>query len=142
MFKDMGVDAVHLAEFHGDGHPRDPGDGPLERSWRRCSTSAGGSPTTRSCSSPARRPTSTSASNAPGAEPGHWLYLFPRPVYWTMNRGKRAEPFDEKIEGYGKVYHVGDRDEMLRLLKEERRPRLDGPRADQVVELGARRLPR
>ena len=25
MFKDMGVDMVHLAEFHGDGHPDDPG---------------------------------------------------------------------------------------------------------------------
>ncbi len=25
MFKDMGVEIVHLAEFHGDGHPQDPG---------------------------------------------------------------------------------------------------------------------
>ena len=25
MFKDMNVNVVHLAEFHGDGHPRDPG---------------------------------------------------------------------------------------------------------------------
>ena len=25
MFKDMGVNIVHLAEFHGDGHPSDPG---------------------------------------------------------------------------------------------------------------------
>ena len=25
MFKDMGVSMVHLAEFHGDGHPQDPG---------------------------------------------------------------------------------------------------------------------
>ena len=25
MFKDMGVNIVHLAEFHGDGHPQDPG---------------------------------------------------------------------------------------------------------------------
>ena len=25
MFKDMGVEMVHLAEFHGDGHPQDPG---------------------------------------------------------------------------------------------------------------------
>ena len=25
MFKGMGVEIVHLAEFHGDGHPQDPG---------------------------------------------------------------------------------------------------------------------
>ena len=25
MFKDMGVNIVHLGEFHGDGHPKDPG---------------------------------------------------------------------------------------------------------------------
>ncbi len=25
MFKDLGVNIVHLAEFHGDGHPQDPG---------------------------------------------------------------------------------------------------------------------
>jgi hypothetical protein len=25
VFKEMGVNAVHLAEFHGDGHPNDPG---------------------------------------------------------------------------------------------------------------------
>jgi hypothetical protein len=25
MFKDMGVNAVHLADFHGDGHQKDPG---------------------------------------------------------------------------------------------------------------------
>ena len=25
MFKGLGVNIVHLAEFHGDGHPREPG---------------------------------------------------------------------------------------------------------------------
>ena len=24
-FKGLGIDAVHVAEFHGDGHPDDPG---------------------------------------------------------------------------------------------------------------------
>ena len=25
VFKEMGVNAVHIADFHGDGHPKDPG---------------------------------------------------------------------------------------------------------------------
>ena len=30
----------------------------------------------------------------PGKEAGHWLYLFPRPVYWTMKRAP-GQPFVE-----------------------------------------------
>jgi hypothetical protein len=53
-----------------------------------------------------------------GKHPGHWMSLFPRPVYWTMVRGA-DQPFAEDIPPYGKVYHVGDRGDMIRLLKEE-----------------------
>ena len=41
--------------------------------WRRCSPSAGVSPTARSCFFPAKRPTSASGSPGPGKEAGHWL---------------------------------------------------------------------
>jgi hypothetical protein len=51
--------------------------------------------------------------------PGHWMCIFPRPVYWTMTRGAE-QPFVEEIAPYGKVYHVGERGDMIRLLKEER----------------------
>jgi hypothetical protein len=55
----------------------------------------------------------------PGQHPGHWLYLFPRPVYWTMNRAQ-GQPFVEEKEGFGRVYHVGDQADMLRLIEEEK----------------------
>ena len=54
-----------------------------------------------------------------GQHPGHWMCLFPRPVYWTMVRGDE-QPFVEDVPDYGRVYHVGSRGDMIRLLKEER----------------------
>jgi hypothetical protein len=47
------------------------------------------------------------------------MCLFPKPVYWTMVR-TGEQPFVEEHEKYGKVYHVGNRAEMIRLLREER----------------------
>jgi len=60
----------------------------------------------------------------PGEEPneffgGHWLQIFPKPVYWIMSR-KKEESFVENKPGFGKVYHIGDKNDMLKLLQEER----------------------
>ena len=54
----------------------------------------------------------------PGKGPGHWLYLFPRPVYWTMKRAA-GQPFVETIRRYGPVYHVGNGNDMVKLLARE-----------------------
>ncbi len=54
----------------------------------------------------------------PGRDGGHWLYLFPRPVYWTMTRGD-GQPFQEADSHFGPVYHVGNRGDMLKLLEVE-----------------------
>jgi hypothetical protein len=54
----------------------------------------------------------------PKTPQGHWLYLFPRPVSWTMKRSK-GQPFAEERPGFGTIYHVGDRDDMARLLEVE-----------------------
>lgn len=118
VFKDMGVNMVHLGEFHGDGHPRDPG--PLRL------------PEMQAMFDECRRWSDSDLLFIPGEEaneflglklegkhPGHWMSLFPRPVYWTMVRGDE-QPFVEEIAPYGKVYHVGSRGDMIRLLKEER----------------------
>lgn len=117
MFKDMGVRMVHLGEFHGDGHPRDPG--PLRL------------PEMRAMFDECRRLSDDQLLLLPGEEanehlglrrlkihPGHWMCLFPRPVYWTMVRGQ-DQPFSEDVPGYGKVYHVGNKDDMMRLLEAE-----------------------
>ena len=54
----------------------------------------------------------------PGKEAGHWLYLFPKPVYWTMNRVER-QSLVEEVPPYGLVYHVGPGDDMQGLLERE-----------------------
>ena len=46
------------------------------------------------------------------------MYLFPRPVYWTMKRAP-GQPFVESSAANGAVYHVGDRFDMLHLLERE-----------------------
>ena len=49
---------------------------------------------------------------------GHWSLLFPRPVYFFWVRGEN-EPFETSVDGFGKVYRVGDADEMYRLILKE-----------------------
>jgi hypothetical protein len=118
MFKDMNVRMVHLAEFHGDGHPRDPG--PLRlpelRSMfdecRRLSDD-------ELLLIPGEEANAHLGVNHPGAHPGHWVYLFPRPVAWIMQRAE-GQPFAQDDPTFGTLYRVGDRHEMLRLLEQER----------------------
>jgi hypothetical protein len=117
MFKSLGVEIVHLAEFHGDGHPQDPG--PLRL------------PEMQAMFDECRRLSDDSLLFLPGEEanihlslsdagkrPGHWEYLFPRPVYWTMKRAP-GQLFVEELAPYGRVYHVGDGADMQELLKRE-----------------------
>ncbi len=117
VFKDMGVSIVHLGEFHGDGHPRDPG--PLRL------------PEMKAMFDECARLSDDTLTLIPGEEgndylgireikkhPGHWMSLFPRPVYWTMVRAE-GQPLFEKIEPYGTVYHVGSRADMMELLQKE-----------------------
>jgi hypothetical protein len=117
MFQDMGVEIVHLAEFHGDGHPQDPS--PLRLSemqsmfdeCRRLSSD-------RLLFLPGEEANAALGQARRGKEAGHWIYLFPKPVYWTMSRGA-SQPFREEIPPYGLVYHVGDGDDMITLLERE-----------------------
>ncbi|MFO0958748.1 MAG: hypothetical protein U0800_15170 [Isosphaeraceae bacterium] len=119
MFGAMNVQILHLAEFHGDGHPQDPGPlrlGELEAMFDEC-----------------RRLSNDRILFLPGEEAnvhlgpgekvagradGHWLYLFPGPVYWTMQRAA-DQPFVQPDPRLGTVYHVGNRDEMARLIREQ-----------------------
>ena len=49
---------------------------------------------------------------------GHWLSLFPKPVNWVLNRNN-DQPFEQEMEGYGTVYHVGSADDVLALMEKE-----------------------
>jgi hypothetical protein len=108
-FKAHGVDIAHLAEFHVGHTPefiaqRLP---QLQTLHREC-----------------RRLSDNHFLLLPGEEPnvhlgGHWISLFPRPVYWVLHP-KTATPFERQIDGVGKVYAVHDEKDVLRLMEQEK----------------------
>ncbi|HYH02405.1 MAG TPA: hypothetical protein VEC37_04850, partial [Bacillota bacterium] len=109
-FRKTGVNIVHLGEFHGPGNPRGPDRKRLEQLhtlFNEC-----------------RRLSSGDFLLLPGEEPnnflgGHWMNIFPKPVYWVMSRNDTT-PFVQDHPDYGKVYHIKDKDEMLKLLEAEK----------------------
>lgn len=109
VFRETGVDIVHLAEFHGPGHPKGPDEErlkELDALFDQC-----------------KRLSDKKFLLLPGEEAnnfygGHWLAFFPNPVYWIMSR-KPGLPFLSNDSRYGKVYRVNDKDEMLKLLEAE-----------------------
>lgn len=107
--RSMGVNIMHLGEYHLAGNPRDPGPRRLPELDLMFEESA--------------RLSTGDFLMIPGEEPnvhfgGHWMNMFPKPVYWIMSRGE-GQPFVEETAEYGKVYRVGNKEEMLRLLEEE-----------------------
>ncbi|RRB06726.1 hypothetical protein [Larkinella rosea] len=109
VFKNAGVDIVHLAEFHGPGHPKGPDSlrlRELKALFEQC-----------------KRLSTKDFLLLPGEEPnnffgGHWLEFFPKPVYWIMAR-KAEMPFVTQDPTYGKVYRIADKNDMLKLLQLE-----------------------
>jgi hypothetical protein len=109
VFKNMGVNIVHLAEFHYTAHPKGPDSTRLKELhalFTQC-----------------KRLSDDNFLLLPGEEPneffgGHWLAFFPKPVYWIMSR-KPEMPFVINNSNYGKVYRVSDKKEMLQLLQSE-----------------------
>jgi hypothetical protein len=109
VFKRLGVNIVHLAEFHYTAHPKGPDEQrllELKSLFEQC-----------------RRLSSPNFLLLPGEEPneffgGHWLQFFPKPVYWIMSR-KPGTPFETSDAEHGKIYHIGDKNDMLALLKAE-----------------------
>ena len=109
VFKNLGVNIVHLAEFHGTGHPRGPDEQrllELKTLFEQC-----------------KRLSSANFLLLPGEEPneffgGHWLEFFPKPVYWIMSR-KAGTPFTTTDQEHGKIYHIGSKEDMFALLKAE-----------------------
>lgn len=108
-FRNTGVNIVHLAEFHGPGSPR----GPEAKRW----------PELKTMFEECARLSGGNFLLLPGEEPnnffgGHWMNIFPKPVYWLMSREK-DQPFVENHPDYGKIYRIGNKDEMLKLLEME-----------------------
>ena len=109
VFKDHGVDIVHLAEFHGPGHPKGPDSLRLRE--------------LKALHEQCKRLSDKDFLLLPGEEPnnffgGHWLSFFPKDVYWIMSR-KPDMPFVTEDPKYGKVYRIADKHDMLKLLEAE-----------------------
>ncbi len=114
MFKDLGVNIVHLAEFHGDGHQFDPGPlrlPELQAMFEECRRLS----EERLLLLPGEEVSKYLGLPQPGRHPGHWMSLFPKPVYWTLSREVET-PFIERHPRYGKVYHVGSREDVEKVL--------------------------
>jgi hypothetical protein len=118
VFKKMGVNAVHLADFHGDGHQSDPGPRrlpELEALFKECRRLSDRELLVISgeeCSD-------FLGIRAEGKQPGHWMSLFPKPVYWIQQR-REGQPLAEDDPKYGTVYRVGSQADMMELLKREK----------------------
>lgn len=109
MMKALGVNIAHIFDFHGDGHPHDPGPlrlKELQTYFEGC-----------------RRHSNADFLVLPGEEAnaylgGHYNILFPKPVYWTTVRGK-GQPLVEDDPNYGKVYHTGSAADLFDVMKRE-----------------------
>jgi len=108
-FKDTGVDIVHLAEFH--------------QGWTPSQKTAERLRMLKVMHEECARLSDDKLLVLPGEEPnvhfgGHWISFFPKPIYWVLNRGA-DEPFEETVESYSKVYHVGSSGDILKLMEKE-----------------------
>ena len=109
VFRKMGIDVVHLAEFHFGRTPKMTTEERvqhLELLHAEC-----------------RRLSDEEFLLLPGEEPnvhlgGHWISFFPKPVYWVLNRPAET-PWVSEHAQLGSVYHVGSESDVLRLLRNE-----------------------
>jgi len=109
VLQDMGVDAAVIADFHGDGHPRDPGElrlKELEAYFRACRTQSGA------------RFLLIPSEEANVHLGGHWALIFPKPVYWFMER-PAGTAFVSNDARYGTVYRTGNAHELLEMVQRE-----------------------
>jgi hypothetical protein len=117
MFRDMNVNLVHLAEFHGDGHQMDGGEvrlAELEAMFAECRRWSDD----RLLFIPGEEVNTFLGVQLEGKHPGHWMSLFPKPVYWIMQRDGDQSFVEDHLQ-FGRVYRVGSRGDMIRLIREE-----------------------
>jgi hypothetical protein len=113
VFRALGINIAILADFHSDSHPADTGAIRLNEQkvyFEGC-----------------ERFSDRDFLLIPGEEPdanfgGHYMFLFPKPVYFTHVRkpaAPPAQPYVETLAGFGKVYHTSSAPTELELLKDE-----------------------
>ena len=109
VFRNLGVNVVMMADFHGDAHPNDPG--PLRLAEQKVYFDGCARQSDRSfLIMPEEEPDATFG--------GHYTMAFPHPVYWTHVR-QPGQPLVEENPKYGRVYHVGSQADELEMLRRE-----------------------
>lgn len=109
-FRGLGINIAMMSDFHGDGHPDDPGEirfKEQEEYFEAC-----------------RRHSDRDFLLMPGEEAnvhlgGHYTLVFPKPVHWSKVRAHGAE-FRSMHPSYGSVYRIGSAADMLSMLEAER----------------------
>jgi hypothetical protein len=107
--KALGINIVGLSDFHGDLRTNDPGVGRFEDQRDYALASA--------------KHSDKDFLVTPWEEPsayfgGHYNTLFPKNVYWSKVR-QAGQPFTEEVQGFGKVYHTGNTEDVQRMLDAE-----------------------
>jgi len=107
--KAAGIDAAMIMDYHGDGHPRDTGQVRLDelRNYFRATKAQSGKDFLL-----------IPAEEANVILGGHWALVFPKPVYWFMDR-KPDQPFVSTDPQYGAVYRVGNPQEVWDMVQRE-----------------------
>jgi hypothetical protein len=107
--KAAGIDAAMIMDFHGDGHPGDTGQVRLEelRDYFRATKAQSGKDFLL-----------IPAEEANVILGGHWGLVFPKPVYWFMDR-KPDQAFMSKDPKYGTVYRVSNPQEVWEMVRQE-----------------------
>jgi hypothetical protein len=105
----IGLDAAMIMDFHGDGHPSDVTGirlRELEQYYAACRAQSG------------KDFLLIPAEEANVYLGGHWALVFPRPVYWYMNRGP-DQSFESTDPKRGRVYRVRTPEEVWTMVKRE-----------------------
>jgi hypothetical protein len=105
----VGLDAAMIMDFHGDGHPSDLTGirvHEIEEYYKACRAQSG------------KNFLLIPAEEANIILGGHWALVFPKPVYWYMDR-KPDQPFESKDAKYGTVYRVHTPEEVWEMVKRE-----------------------
>ena len=107
--ENLGLDAAMIMDFHGDGHPSDLTEiRPRELAdyYKACRAQSG------------KKFLLIPAEEANVILGGHWGVVFPKPVYWYMDR-KAEQPFQSADDKYGKLYRVHTPAEVWKMVTAE-----------------------
>src|SRR4051794_13076204 len=109
VMKSVGMDSAMIMDFHGDGHPSDLGETrlrELKAFYQAC-----------------RAQSNSNFLLIPAEEAntilgGHWSLVFPKPVYWFMDR-KPDQKLKSRDEKYGQVWRVHTPEDVWSMISGE-----------------------